>query len=74
MSGLTPQHTPVGWGPDDDELRGYIFGMDESSAVVLEIKIKRCYKAVTRLGLIPVEYPLHNLVKTGTKRPAKSHK
>jgi len=33
-----PQHAPVGWEPDDDGFRGYIFATDDNSTVVLSIK------------------------------------
>ena len=33
-----PQHSPVGWEPDDDGFRGYIFATDDNSTVVLSIK------------------------------------
>ena len=33
-----PQHTPVGWEPDDDGFRGYVFATDDNSTVVLSIK------------------------------------
>jgi len=38
MPGPIPQHTPVGWEPDDDGFRGYIFATDDGSTVVLSIK------------------------------------
>ncbi|KAI0255131.1 alpha beta-hydrolase [Lactifluus subvellereus] len=31
-------HAPVGWEPDDDGLRGYVFATDDNSTVVLSIK------------------------------------
>ncbi|KAH9041620.1 alpha/beta-hydrolase [Lactarius pseudohatsudake] len=31
-------HAPVGWEPDDDGFRGYIFATDDNSTVVLSIK------------------------------------
>jgi putative lipase involved disintegration of autophagic bodies len=34
----TPQHTPVGWEPDDDGFRGYVFATDDNSTVVLSVK------------------------------------
>ena len=33
-----PQHSPVGWEPDNDGFRGYIFATDDNSTVVLSIK------------------------------------
>ena len=33
-----PQHAPVGWEPDNDGFRGYIFATDDNSTVVLSIK------------------------------------
>jgi len=38
MPGSIPQHTPVGWEPDDDGFRGYIFATDDNNTVVLSIK------------------------------------
>ncbi|KAI0288844.1 Alpha/Beta hydrolase protein [Russula brevipes] len=34
----TPQHAPVGWEPDDDGFRGYVFATDDNSTVVLSVK------------------------------------
>jgi hypothetical protein len=34
----TLQHKPVGWEPDNDGFRGYVFATDDNSTVVLSIK------------------------------------
>jgi len=35
---------PVGWEPDDDGFRGYVFATEDNSTVVLTIKGTSCYR------------------------------